>query len=672
MSDPLLAEGLAKHQADQLDAAALVYRRLLARRPDHAWAWHLIGAISLEQGRAGLPLETRRALTLSRREAAFHLAAGEAASRIGDQASARSAARRALALAPDAGEIHAQLASFGDRGRAHRLRAVAAAPEDGGAWNNLGNAEADQGRLMPAGRAFRRAVVLLPSHLEVLASRSRWLVQLDLWPATRLAARRALAAGPTHAGILVNHALVLKRELRLAEARGICRRALSYAPSLGPAASEMATALLAAGDARGAVAWSRRAVAEMPDRSEIASNLMFSLCYLPGVRAAGLHAEAVRRAPAPAATLAADRRRRSPGPLVVGYLSPDLARHPVGYFLLPVLRHHDPGRIRAICYSTSRRADELTASLRQWAAAWVEGSDLDDEALARRIAADGVDILVDLAGHTAGGRLGVMAHRPAPVQATWMGYPGTTGLSSIDYIIADAVEIPDGAEPYYSERPVRLPRSYICYAPPEYAPSPAASPADADAPLTFGCFNNLAKLNEAVFVAWARILKAVPGSRLSLLWPSLLDPVIAGETRARLGAAGVPPERVQLGGHRRHADLLEAYRTVDIALDPFPYSGGLTTLEALWMGVPVVTIAGDTFAGRHSASHLTAAGLKDWIAPSTESYVRLATQWAQKRSHIAAIRTGLRECLRASALCDGALFTPDLEAAYEAMWRGDA
>jgi protein O-GlcNAc transferase len=257
------------------------------------------------------------------------------------------------------------------------------------------------------------------------------------------------------------------------------------------------------------------------------------------------------------------------------------------------------------------------------------------------------------------------------VQATWMGYPGTTGLDSIDYIIADAVEIPSGAEAFYSERPIRLPGSYVCYAPPDYAPAPRPS-ARGDEPVSFGCFNNLAKLNDAVFSAWARILASVPRSRLKLLWPSLLDPAIATELRARLAAAGVPAERVELGGHRRHEDLLAAYRTVDIALDPFPYTGGLTTLEALWMGVPVLTIAGDTFAGRHSASHLTAAGLADWIASSPDDYVRLAAGWADRRRELASIGAGLRDRLRGSPLCDGARFTASLESAYEAMWRGGA
>ncbi|MBI1778508.1 MAG: hypothetical protein HYR63_24480 [Proteobacteria bacterium] len=363
------------------------------------------------------------------------------------------------------------------------------------------------------------------------------------------------------------------------------------------------------------------------------------------------------------------RTHGSRRPLVVGYLSPNLARHPVGYFLLPVLKHHDRSRVLTICYNTGRSLDAVSLRLRDMAAAWVESGALDDEALARRIIADGVDILVDLAGYTAGGRPKLLSLRPAPVLATWAGFPGTTGLAAVDYILADAVEIPPGAEAWYSERPIRLPQGYVCYQPPDYAPEPSPLPAKRRGFLTLGCFNNLAKVNDQVLGLWSRILQTVERSRLVLLWPTLLDPAVFEHTGRRLVAAGMPRDRFMLGGFREHVRLLAAYREMDIALDPFPYSGGVTTLEALWMGIPVVTLPGDTFASRHSASHLTAIGLQDWIVGSAEEYVNWTRGWARRLEQLDTLRASLRTRMATSMLCSGADFTRELECAYELMWR---
>jgi predicted O-linked N-acetylglucosamine transferase (SPINDLY family) len=601
--------------------------------------------------------------------AAFHLALGDSARQSGDLVIARRAFSRGIALAPADAEGFSLLGLSGEQSRTYRLRAVVLDPTDAAAWCNLGDAELASRRPAWAIVALRKSMALMPDLAEAHANRAGAGIAFEDWSTVEAAARRALALAPLHPGAISNLAGALRWRGKVVAARRCCRQALALAPSLPSAFGEMAMILLSLASAEDAAAADRRALAI--ERNEtIGSNLVFALCYVPGIGPEAVLAEARRQAPRSVAALPA-RHRSVRQQLVVGYLSPDLGRHPVGYFLLPVLENHDPHRVRAICYSTRRAHDGLTHRLRSAASLWIEAAELDDSALAKRIELDGVDILIDLAGHTAGARLGVFARRAAPVQATWAGFPGPSGVAAMDYVIADAVEIPPGAEAGYGEHVMRLPGSYVCFAPVGYAPDPGELPALSRGAVTFGCFNNVAKFNDTVFRTWARILAATPGSRLLLRWSSLLDAEVASEIGMRLVACGIMPGLVDISGCRDHAELLTAYRNVDIALDPFPYTGGLTTLEALWMGVPVVTIAGRTFAGRHGASHLTAAGLGDWIAGSVEGYVALAVERAARLDDLGQLRDGLRSRLKTTTLVDGAAFTRNLEAAYEAMWRGE-
>jgi predicted O-linked N-acetylglucosamine transferase (SPINDLY family) len=356
--------------------------------------------------------------------------------------------------------------------------------------------------------------------------------------------------------------------------------------------------------------------------------------------------------------------------LRVGYVSPDLRLHSVAYFIEPVLAHHDRGGFEVVCYQTNSASDAVTERLRGYVDGWVAADRLSDQGLAERVRADAIDILVDLAGHTAGGRLLAFARRPAPVQASWLGYPTGTGLSAIGYRISDWEVDPAGYEAYAAERPVRLPASYFCYRPLASAPEVGPLPSGEVGAITFGSFNNFAKVSPSVLGMWARVLEAVPGSRLMIKAKSLADESVRGRLLERLAALGVGEARLILRGWQEEVGgQLALYNEVDIGLDTYPYNGATTTCEALWMGVPVVSLSGATHASRMGRSILKAAGLGEWVAETAQGYVAHAVRLAGERTQLAELRSTLRGRLRASALMDERGFTRNLEHAYRQMWR---
>jgi predicted O-linked N-acetylglucosamine transferase (SPINDLY family) len=341
--------------------------------------------------------------------------------------------------------------------------------------------------------------------------------------------------------------------------------------------------------------------------------------------------------------------------LRVGYVSPDLYQHSVAFFLEPILAHHDRSRFEPIVYSDTARPDAVTARLRARAAAWHEVRGLSDDQLARRIAASEIDVLIDLAGHTAGNRMGVFARRPAPVQVSYLGYPNTTGLAAIDYRITDATADPPGdADALHTEKLLRLPRCAWCYQPSPLAPPVAPSPAMKNGFVTFGCFNALPKMNDPLLQLWAKLIASVPNARLVLKSPGLKSEAAAAHVRDVLESAGLAADRFDLlPPVHPYAAHLASYETIDIALDTYPYNGTTTTCDALWMGVPVLTRAGRTHVSRVSASLLAAAGLPDWVTPTDDDYLARATRAAADIDALTALRSRLRDRMAASPLCDG-------------------
>jgi predicted O-linked N-acetylglucosamine transferase (SPINDLY family) len=355
--------------------------------------------------------------------------------------------------------------------------------------------------------------------------------------------------------------------------------------------------------------------------------------------------------------------------LRVGFVSADLCHHPVAHFIEPLFRHYDRSKFEFFAYADHRKADEFSGRLSKMVDRWSETCSLDDKVLAKQIHCDRVDILFELSGHTAYNRLGVFAMKPAPVQASYLGYPGTTGLPAIDFRITDVFTDPVGmTEKFHTERLVRLPHCAWCYEPDHIAPAPGAPPFQRKGHVTFGCFNNMAKLNDGLFEMWAEILKGAPGSHLRLKARTLADEGVKKDLREFFSGRGIEGDRLELFAHtQKIAEHLSHYNEVDIALDSFPYHGTTTTCEAMWMGVPVVSRAGETHVSRVGVSLLNAVGLQEFVGDSRAAYIDKAVGLAADSARLIALRPTMRERMAGSLLMDGESFSNDFAAALGAM-----
>jgi predicted O-linked N-acetylglucosamine transferase (SPINDLY family) len=614
---PTVAEAfrtaVAHHEAGQLAEAEALYTRILAVAPDHAGCLHRLGGLALETGRHDLAIALiGRAMAIDDREPVYPNTLGNVLYAQGRLDEAAAQYRRALALKPDYA----------------------------GALYNLGNVLQAQGRAAAALAAFEQVLALKPDHAETLNNLAAVLLDLG----------------------------------RPDEAVARAGQALALQPGLAEALNTQGRGLQELGRLDEAVARYRQAIRLRPDYAEAHSNLLMTLNYLPDLPAAGLAGEHARfgdrfqrglpARPLPANLREPERRLR------VGYVSGDFRDHVVGHFVEPLFAAHDRSRIAVHGYSETLRPDAVTRRLRGLAEGWRDTAGLDPETLAGQIRADGIDILVDLAGHSAFNRLPVFARRPAPVQVTWLGYPATTGLSAIDYRLVDAVTDPPGAaDRLASETLVRLGPGFLCYRPPP-APEPGPPPLDRNGFVTFGSFNNLNKVNDRVIALWAALLHREATARLLLKSRQLACGSVREALRRAFAGHGIGDGRLELLGWTPAASgHLETYRRIDLALDPFPYNGTTTTCEALWMGVPVVTLAGDRHAARVGASLLGQLGLDGLVAGDAAGYVAIAASLAGDPERLAGLRATLRDRMRAAPLCDAPGFARRIEAAYREMWR---
>jgi len=454
------------------------------------------------------------------------------------------------------------------------------------------------------------------------------------------------------------------------EARKCYESALSMNPDYPEALNNLANVHNHCARVDDAIRCYKRALELRPDLDKVRSNMLLSMNYSSTVNRDELLQASREWYRQHCRHLAPVTFRTPPIPgkrLTIGYVSYDFRHHPVGFLFPKVVQNHDRESFRVICYSTNPLVDSFTRELMQ-TTEWRDMSGADDDALVGTIVHDNVDILVDLSGHTAGNRLTVFARRPAPVQVSWIGYYNTTGIPQMDYHITDNLTVPAGEEKWFAEEVVRLDGSRFCYAPPPYAPPVSELPCLRTGRITFGSFNNLAKLNREVVLTWSRLLDAVPDSRLILKWPSLQEESVRHECAAMFGVLGINGDRLELRAASRHADMLREYGDIDMALDPFPYSGGMTSLEALWMGVPVMTLPLSGPASRQSASFLHLLGLENYISSSVDEYVALGKDNALNGKRLAMTRSILR--LRVDrTLCDGKGFMRQVESRYRAMWE---
>jgi len=460
---------------------------------------------------------------------------------------------------------------------------------------------------------------------------------------------------------------------RLNEAESSYRRALEIKPDYAEVHSNLGNTLTVLGRLNEAEASYRRALDIKPDSAEAHSNLLFLLNYsfsnnvLFSLQDARLYDQKTYKKIT--SRFAEWLVVKQPERLRIGLVSGDFNSHPVGYFLESLLSQLDPTRVELIAYSTSCQVDELTLRIKPYFSAWKRLIGHNDEAAARLIHADGVHILIDLAGHTANNRLPVFAWKPAPVQVSWLGYFATTGVTAIDYLIADPWTLPETEERYFTEKIWRLPETRLCFTPPDINVDVTSLPALSNGYITFGCFNNLVKMNDHVVSLWSRVLASVPGSRLILKAKQLKDSSVRKLTFKRFAAHRIEANRLILEGPEPREQYLAAYNRMDIALDPFPYPGGTTSVESLWMGVPVMTLAGECFLSRQGVGILMNVGLPEWVAADTDDYVMRVVTHARDLQYLAKLRNGLRQQVLASPIMDARRFAIHFEAVLREMWR---
>lgn len=644
-----LQEAFRRFDGGDFSGARELCQEVLKVEPGNARALYLAGAVAHDLGDPGMAANwLRRAVAADATVAIFHYRLGCALQDMEDTEGALACYRRALELDPRLAKAHNNLGCLlearkeAEAAAAAYREALVHDPDLAPAHYNLGNLLRQQGRFDEAIEGFRKALALEPN-------RAEW--------------RRNLGN-------------VLHRKGRVTEAVACCQEAIRLDPEAPTIYMDLGNAFIDSGRHLEAEEAYRKALALKPDYPEAHSNLLLTLHYRIGDDPDRLFSEHLLWASRHASLLyrAASGHSNSRDParrLRVGYLSPDFRLHSAAFFVEPILAGHDRTHFEVFAYSDVSRPDDVSARLESVADHWRDIAMLDHDAVAEQILGDGIDILVDLAGHTGKNRMPLFARKPAPVQVSYLGYPNTTGLLTMDYRLTDGDADPVGiTDRYYTERLVRLPRGFLCYRPVLDSPPVADLPCLKRGRIRFGSFNNFVKVSDETIGLWSRILFDAPGSELMLKGNGLTDPETRRDLMQRFADCGIAPERLVLQGPVPElAEHLACYHEIDIALDVFPYNGTTTTCEALWMGVPVITLAGPTHVTRVGASLLKQVGLAELIAATPEDYIAIASRLAGEQERLRALRSGLRRRLEASSLRDETGFVRELESAYRKMWE---
>jgi predicted O-linked N-acetylglucosamine transferase (SPINDLY family) len=530
----------------------------------------------------------------------------------------------------------------------------------------------ESGQSAEAETEVRRALQIQPSLVQAHSNLGNILQDSGHLIEAENCYRHALQLNPNIAEIHSNLGIVLQELGLLTDAENCHRSALQIDPNLASAHNNLGNTLQAQNRLSEAGASYRSALSLNPDNTMAHSNLLLLLNYDPLVTPEQSFAEALHYGQS---VIRGVKHRYTswscdpqPAKLRIGFISGDFNNHPVGYFLESLISQLNLASFELIAYPTTHRSDELTARIKPYFYAWHPLLGLSDETAAKLIHDDDIHILIDLAGHTRHNRLPILAWKPAPVQVSWLGYFATTGMAEMDYLIADAWTLPESETSYFTESIWRLPETRLCFAPPNIDLTVAPLPALSNAHITFGCFNNLTKMNDDVVALWAQILTALPDSKLFLKTKQLNDPAQRQLTLDRYAQHGIPEQRLILEGQDDRATYLRAYDRVDIALDPFPYPGGTTTVEGLWMGVPALTLAGTSFLSRQGVGILMNAGLAEWVATNEDEYVTQAISHARDLQRLATFRNGLRQQALTSPIMNSQRFAQSFEVVFNEMW----
>lgn len=644
-----VAVGATQEDLGRIDAAIASYREALGIRPDYAEVYFNLGHLLVNNGsiKEAIP-KFRRATEINPEYAEAFANLGAAQQELGDLDEAITSYRVALQLAPDSTQI----------------------------MNNLGVALRKLGQLDDAQATYRRALDLHPDFAEAICNLGAVFQDRGLVAEAIENYRKAIAINPNLFDAHNNLGVALQQAGQLSDSIACYRRTLEINPDFFEAQNNLGSAQVEFGRLEEAAISYKRALEMKPDFTRAQSNLLFIHNYLADQTSDSLLAEALHFDKLVSGeAIPFDSWNNAPDParcLRVGIVSGDLRQHPVGFFLESIvvaLASAGNRRLELYAYSNHPQFDSVSERIKGCCRAWRSVLGLSDSAVAGQVRDDGIDILIDLSGHTGHNRLPVFAWKPAPIQASWLGYFATTGVSAIDYLIADPWTLPESEEANFSETIWRLPETRLCFTPPNIAIDVGALPSLDNGVITFGCFNNLTKVNDQVMDLWARILTAVPNSRLFLKTQQFREQSAKEEVKKQFAMRGIDSEKLLLESYAPRADYLAAYNRVDIALDPFPYTGGTTTVEALWMGVPVLTLAGKQFLARQGVGLMMNAGLSEWVASSEDDYLAKAIALTSNLGALAVLRAGLRQQVLASPIFDAPRFAQHFEAALRGMWE---
>lgn len=639
--------GLLLYEQDRLDEAGEILQHALRLHADFADAHTNLGVVYAAQGQRRAAVECyEHALQINPDSVETLCNLGVVLRELGEYRQASNCLMRAVRIAPDCAEAH----------------------------NALGSVQQAAGETDEAMASFQTTVKLNPDFMDGLCNLAGLQLRLGNVDDSERLLRHVLERTPDSVAALNNLGNLLRSQGQLDEAERLLRRAVALNESGADLHNNLGTIVKAAGRIEDAIAELDRAIELDPQFIPACSNRLTSYQYVPEIdlkTLSYLHAQydATFAKPLRAKWRPFTNNRDPQRPLRVGFVSSDFGCHPVGFLLVRGVEALDKEQFVTVCYSNRPLNDELTERIRSTTALWRDVCPMSDEQLAEQIRQDGIDILVDLAGHTAGNRALVFARKPAPVQVTWLGYVGTTGLTAMDYLLTDRFHVPTSAERFYVEQVVRLPESHFVFEPPHDSPAPGPLPLLEKGTATFASFNNPSKISASVIDLWADVLHRTPDSRLVLKYRGFDDHGVQQRYSQLIREAGIDPGRLDLRGWSPRRAMLEEYNGVDISLDPFPFTGGMTTLLSLWMGVPVITVAGETFASRQSMSFLTQLGLTELIARDASDYVERATALVADVDGLQSLRSTLRQRLLDSPLCNSDHFARSIESAFREMWR---
>jgi predicted O-linked N-acetylglucosamine transferase (SPINDLY family) len=674
-AEPLASLGIALQSLGDLEGARKTYEKALAISPDHADLLNNLGIVCQLEG------DVQKAESYYRRTLAVKPEHAPALSNLGiilrDRGRLEEAAKyqeKAHELEPDAvGHAINLAATLQDLRRfaeAEQLtrRARQLDPHSADAAYNLASALAAQGRAGEAIEQYQATLALNPNKIDALLNLGNAFKELGRFAEAETAYKQVARLQPANSRPLNNLGVLYIVLNRSEQAEAVLRQALALKPNDASLLGNLGNALRAGGDLVGMLAAFRAAVAANPMDAEMHSNLAYSLTFAE-ITPEPVLQEAVRwnqthAAPIFAQTMPLGPRQRRER-LRIGYVAPDFRKHCQSLFTIPLLSNHDHEAFEIVCYSSTERTDEVTERIAGYADVFREVRMLSDAELAQLIRDDEVDILVDLTMHMAGSRLLTFARKPAPVQVSWLAYPGTTGVSAIDYRLSDPRLDPPGSDRFYTEKTVRLPDAFWCYDSLTSEPAVNELPALSNGFITFGCLNNPCKLTDLTLAIWASVLRRLPASRLMIMLPQGRH---REERLQRLEALGVAKERIECVSFRPRAQYLASYQQIDLGLDTFPYNGHTTSLDSFWMGVPVVTRVGHTCVGRGGWSQLFQLNLTELAGETDEQFVEIAVALASDLPRLAQLRRDLRGRLQNSPLMDGPRFARNVEAAYRRMW----